>query len=196
MNSISPAVDLKPLGSQAADTELLRLVLRPYRPHTSYLRSARIAVSTTPADEGGISALCDFEIPESCYIDDTGHFNSVELNICFNQMLYFVLAQAVRHGLLEAFAGWTLEDFWIRQLADILITDFRSSFKRKMNGRRFSAEISIDTVAQWQGNDVRGPLIVVDTTSRFWDDFGGNCIAHVKIAITDPQFSSEGALAS
>ena len=193
MNSISPVIDLTPVGNEAADAELLRLVLRPYRPHTSYLRSARIAVSRMPADEGGISALCDFEIPESCYIDDTGHFNSVELNICFNQMLYFVLAKAVRHELLEGFAGWTLDDFWKRQLADILITEFRSSFKRKMNGRRFSAEIRVDSVAQWQGSDVRGPLIVVDTTSRFWDDFGGNCRAQVKVAITDPQFSTEGA---
>ncbi|MGW6540873.1 FcoT family thioesterase [Streptomyces sp. NPDC055051] len=42
-----------------------------------------------------------FTIPEPCYIDDTGHFNAVEFNICYNQLAYYTLAAMIRdrvHG--------------------------------------------------------------------------------------------------
>jgi acyl carrier protein len=169
------------------DPELRAQVLRPYRSYTSYLKSADVTVTEIPADRGGLSARCEFEIPHSCYIDDTGHFNSVELNICYNQMLYYVLAEAIRSGLLTSFRTWTLEDYWRRQLPDVLITDFRSAFKRQMSGRRFSAELEVDSVAEWRGNDLYGPLIVLHTSCRFWDEQGGNCYAEVKIAVTSPQ---------
>ena len=70
-------------------------------------------------------------------IGDTGHFNSVEFNICYNQLIYYLIAKSVQEGLLPALRGWTLDDFWRSQLPDILITNFSSSFKRKMRGKRF-----------------------------------------------------------
>jgi hypothetical protein len=40
-------------------------------------------------------------IPESCYIDDTGHFNAVEFNICFNQLAYVLFGKCVDAGILQ-----------------------------------------------------------------------------------------------
>ncbi|MEO1375818.1 MAG: FcoT family thioesterase, partial [Cyanobacteria bacterium J06635_10] len=51
----------------------------------------------------------DFSIPESCYIDDTGHFNSVEFNICYNQLFYIIIAYLIKNQLLEVMKDWNLE---------------------------------------------------------------------------------------
>ena len=52
--------------------------------------------ATKGKDAGLISAKGRFSIPDSCYIDDTGHFNAVEFNICFNQLAYVPSASASR----------------------------------------------------------------------------------------------------
>ena len=59
-------------------------ILKPYRAHARYLRSAEITHFRNPAaPRDGTSAASlltgtgRFSIPESCYIDDTGHFNAV-----------------------------------------------------------------------------------------------------------------------
>jgi hypothetical protein len=175
------------------DGDLLARVLKPYRPHCRYLQSATVSVETAADAEARVSAVCELEIPESCYIDDTGHFNSVEFNICYNQMLYYTVAMAVQEKIVKPFSGWTMEDYWQRQLADFLITDFRSTFKRQMRGRRFRGEIEIANVLEWEGNDLRPALIVLPTVCRYWDDHGGEARGEVRIAITNPpaQSSSE-----
>ncbi|MGW5445359.1 FcoT family thioesterase [Streptomyces asiaticus] len=168
------------------DVPLLRDVLKPYRDHCKYLKSIAVRTGSRGARAPLLSASCDFEIPESCYIDDTGHFNSVEFNICYNQMLYYLIAKAVRERLLEPFSQWSMEDYWERQLGDFLITDFRSMFKRSMRGRRFSGEIEVLDVVEWAGSDVRDALLVIHTACRYWDESGGNCQGEVQIAITNP----------
>ncbi|MEY9992097.1 hypothetical protein ABIE67_004129 [Streptomyces sp. V4I8] len=170
----------------ANDPDLLAKVLRPYRSHTKYLQSATLTVSQDPVGGARISAACEFEIPESCYIDDTGHFNSVEFNICYNQMLYYTVAVAVREKLVAPFSGWTMDDYWTRQLANFLITDFRSAFKHEMRGRVFRGEIEFADIAEWDGSDIRDPLVVLRTKCRYWDEYGGACQGEVRIAITDP----------
>src|SRR5262245_56508099 len=72
-------------------------ILRPYRAHARYLKSAEITHvhdKAVPQGRGKPSSLITgmgrFSIPESCYIDHTGHFNAVEFNICFNQLAYVV----------------------------------------------------------------------------------------------------------
>ena len=122
---------------------LLERVLTPYKDHCKYLRSA---VVTDTA--GRASARCEFEIPESCYIDDTGHLNSVEVNICFNQMMYYLVAKSVQDGLGTGFESWTLDDFWKRQLPDILIARFSSNFRRPVNPRAFSGEMEFRSVTR------------------------------------------------
>jgi hypothetical protein len=177
----------------SSDQDLLDRVLRPYRAKkTEYLRSAEVSVSPKMdiAGEVCMSAVCRFEIPESCYIDDTGHFNSVEFNICYNQMLYYSVAIAVQEKLIPPFAEWTMDDYWNRQLANFLITDFKSAFKRPMHGRSFHGEIEFPEVVAWGGSDVRDALIVLRTTCRYWDEQGGECRGEVRIVITDPPEAS------
>jgi hypothetical protein len=181
---------VRPKKAQVAhpnDPELLHKVLTPYRAKKcEYLRSAAVTMDGHPHEGGRFSATCMLEIPESCYIDDTGHFNSVEFNICYNQMAYYIVAKSVKEKLIEPFSRWTMDDFWTRQLGEILITDFRSAFRIPMRGRFFQGEIDVVDVAEWDGTDVRDALVVLRTTCRYWDEFGGDSRGEVTAAIINP----------
>ncbi|MFD9909430.1 FcoT family thioesterase [Streptomyces sp. NPDC059063] len=169
------------------DEELLHRVLTPYRAkRCEYLTSATVTLQGDPRDGGRLVAACTFLIPESCYIDDTGHFNAVEFNICFNQMSYYLIAKSVKEALIEPFSRWTLEQFWDRQLGDVFITDFRSSFRSSMRGRHFRGEIEVADIAEWDGNDLRDALVLLRTRCRYWDETGGESHGEVAAAITNP----------
>ncbi|MFE9680736.1 FcoT family thioesterase [Streptomyces sp. NPDC002701] len=174
-------------GVFTTDKELLHRVLTPYRAKKcEYLTSATVSVRDNGREGKVLTAECSFMIPESCYIDDTGHFNSVEFNICFNQMSYYLMAKAVKESLIEPFSRWTLEQFWDRQLADVFITDFRSSFRNAMNGRNFRGQLEIIDIADWDGNDLRDALIMLRTRARYWDEQGGESHGEIAAAITNP----------
>ena len=163
----------------ADDTELLARVLRPYRANCVYLKSAEVG-----ADSGIVTARCAFAVPESCYIDDTGHLNAVEVTIGYNQMMYYTVAKAVKEGLLDAFAGWTLDDFWKHQLPDILIARFGGRFRRPIDARAFFGEIRFRSVER-RSPGGGSPLIVADTSYRYWDTAGGRCDGDVTLAIVN-----------
>ncbi|MFD7993719.1 FcoT family thioesterase [Streptomyces mexicanus] len=179
MTTSVPPVEL--IGHDAA---LLDRVLAPYRDNCRYLKSAEISVSGDPADSGVATARCEFEIDASCYIDDTGHFNAVEFNICYNQMFYYIVAKGVQDRLFAPFDGWTMQDYWDRQLPDILIAKLSSTFRRPINARKFSGEIQLEKVLE-RARGGAGRLVVADTTCRFWDADGGDSRGEVKIAITN-----------
>ncbi|MER5466884.1 MULTISPECIES: FcoT family thioesterase [unclassified Streptomyces] len=169
------------------DEPLLQRVLTPYRAkRCEYLRTAEVICDGGPGEGSRLSAECTFEIPESCYIDDTGHFNSVEFNICYNQMAYYLIAKAVQDGLTEPFNQWSMNDFWHRQLGDILITDFSSSFRVPMRGRYFQGGMEILDIVAWDANDIRDALVVVKTFCRYYDEHGGDSKGYVTAAITNP----------
>lgn len=168
----------------AHDPDLLAAVLRVYRPHCRYLRAA---VLDAPAGRGvGLRVSGDFEIGESCYIDDTGHFNAVEFNICFNQLAYFLIAKSIKERLLPDFDQWALGDFWCRQLPDILITDLRSSFRRRIRGRRFSGSVRLTEAVPVAATERWNALIVLRAACEFGDEDGVSCTGVVKIAVTNP----------
>lgn len=169
-------------ATYTTDHELLSAVLRPYWVHCQYLKTAVVKVGRD--DEPTVAG--DFEIGESCYINETGHFNAVEFNICYNQLAYYLIAKSVKEGLLPALRNWTLEDFWRLQLPDILIVDFRSSFKRKMRGKSFSGSVSVTDVVCLQKSDCWNPLIVLYTSCLFWDEPDGLATGKVTLAITNP----------
>lgn len=169
------------------DEPLLHRVLTPYRAkQCEYLKTVDVICDGRLGEGGRLSAECTFEIPESCYIDDTGHFNSVEFNICYNQMAYYLIAKIVQDGLAEPFNQWSMEDFWHRQLGDILITDFASSFRVQMRGRFFKGGMDILDVVAWDANDIRDALVVVKTFCHYYDEHGGDSKGHVTAAITNP----------
>lgn len=160
------------------DQALLGDVLRCYKPHCRYLKSLDLTV-----DGDVLRGAGELSIPESCYIDDTGHLNSVEVNICYNQMLYTVIATTVRHGIGEVFGTWTMADFWRRQLPDILIARFNSSFRRPIDPRSFHGEFTVEHLTQRRLRPDRDPLVSIATSFRYWDDNGGNCNGTAQVAI-------------
>jgi hypothetical protein len=82
-------------------------ILKPYREHARYLKSAELtqfseeALRNSDSKECLVTGVGRFSIPESCYIDDTGHFNAVEFNICYNQLAYVVFGKCVEAGLMH-----------------------------------------------------------------------------------------------
>jgi hypothetical protein len=158
------------------DQPLLDRVLEPYKEHCRYLRSADV----TDRD-GLLAARCAFSIPESCYIDDTGHLNSVEVNICYNQMMYYLVAESVKEGLGPGFAGWTLDDFFTHQLPDILITRFTANFRRPVEPRNFSGEMEFRSVTR-RTPAGRDPFLHAETTFRYRDAGSGRCDGEATLA--------------
>ncbi|MFI6055297.1 FcoT family thioesterase [Streptomyces violascens] len=161
------------------DEALLARVLAPYKEHCAYLRSAEVT-----ARDGLVSARCEFEIPESCYIDDTGHLNSVEVNICYNQMMYYLVAKSVQDGLLPAFDQWTLDDFWKRQLPDILIARFAANFRRPVNPRAFQGEMEIRSVTR-RAPAGAAPFLHAETAYRYRDGASGRCDGEATLAFVN-----------
>ncbi|MET7603718.1 FcoT family thioesterase [Streptomyces avermitilis] len=162
------------------DEALLAQVLIPYKGHCKYLRSAVV----TETDDGRASARCEFAILESCYIDDTGHLNSVEVNICYNQMMYYLVAKSVKEGLGTGLVSWTLDDFWKHQLPDILIARFSSNFRRPVNPRAFSGEMEFRSVTR-RAPAGSSPFLHADTAFRYWDADSGRCDGEATLAFVN-----------
>ncbi|MEU2717996.1 FcoT family thioesterase [Streptomyces sp. NPDC007205] len=165
--------------SYATDTDLLERVLAPYKAHCKYLRSAVVTAGSERA-----ATRCEFAIPESCYIDDTGHLNSVEVNIAYNQMMYYLVAKSVQEGLLAGFENWTLDDFWRHQLPDILIARFTGNFRRPVNPRAFSGEMEFLSVTRRAPAGGK-PFLHAETSYRYWDADGGRCGGEATLAFVN-----------
>lgn len=176
---MSLIAEASPIALYTHDDPLMERVLLPYKPHCRYLQTARVSVADPEADAPLVAAQCDLKIPSSCYIDDTGHFNSVEFNICFNQMMYYVLAKSVKERLHPALAGWSMADYWAKQLPDVLIVDFRSTFKRPVDGARFHGEIEFTELRKGTRN------LYLKTHCRYRDDRGGHCEGAVDLVVVN-----------
>lgn len=169
--------------------DLLNTFLQPYKENCKYLKKAQFQqpalsgnINNTRNYEQGLWLMKgDFSISDSCYIDDTGHFNSVEFNICYNQIIYILIAYLIENKLLEAMNDWTLEEYKHRQLSDFLIVKFSSSFKRPINSNHFQGTLSINKVS------VRGNLIMLKTSCAFYDDNAGWSEGDITIAILNPK---------
>ena len=156
--------------------DLLARVLTPYKPGCKYLRSAIVEQGASEQDSPTL-IRGRLSIPESCYIDDTGHFNSVEFNLCYNQLVYVLMAQAVVDDLLPAFESWTLDEYLARQLPDVLIHDFSSKFHRPMRVDDFEGTVEITSAVP------RRKFTLVHTRCTFRDDAGGHSHGDVSLAI-------------
>jgi hypothetical protein len=156
---------------------MLARILAPYKPHCQYLQTASVESSRTGRSIA--AAWGRFSIPESCYIANTGHFNAVEFNICYNQLTYCLLAKCIEGNVLESFAGWTLADFSRRQLSHFLIARFFSSFQKPLTGRAFEGRVEVVKIA------VRRDATFMKTICRFDDDCGGGAEGGATIAIVN-----------
>lgn len=164
---------------------LLDVFLAPYKENCKYLKKAQFQYpepSNFPdqlkSDRQGLWFVkADFSIPESCYIAETGHFNSVEFNICYNQLFYVLIAYLVKNELLEVMKDWDLEIYKRRQLSDFLIVKFSSTFKKPINSRQFQGTLSINKYS------ARSNLIMLKTSCAFYEHNGGWSEGDVTIAI-------------
>lgn len=170
------------------DQPLMAEVISVYKPGCRYLESAE-----TVLDGECLAVRGQFAVPEPFYIEDTGHFNAVEYIICFNQMMYYAVAKAVKEAMLMPFATWQPEDFWKRQLSDFLIAALECRFRRPMSARHFFGEGKFVKLTQRGIGGVR-TLLIMDTHSRFWDDQGGRCEGEIKVALVGPPASQPSEL--
>jgi len=156
--------------------EVLKKVLAPYKPGCKYLKSAVCELPEDGADHL-VRLVGELAIEESCYIEDTGHFNAVEFNISYNQLIYTLLGHCVVEGILPALEGMGFSEYLARQLPDVLIHKFDSKFRRPMSPRDFRGYVDITETSD------RGPFIIIKTFVRFEDMAGGNSHGEVTLAI-------------
>lgn len=179
---MSTAAATQPV-SYRTDEELLARVLRVYKPNCRYLTGMTVTGAAEGEKDGTVRGLAELSVGESWYIEDTGHLNAVEVNIAYNQMLYYVIAKSVQEGLGPIFGTWTMADYWRRQLADILITKLVSRFRAPVERTRFSGEFELGHATQRRLTPAGPPLIALDTAFRFWDDHKGRADGEVTVAV-------------
>ncbi|NET17718.1 MAG: hypothetical protein F6K08_35290 [Okeania sp. SIO1H6] len=97
------------------DEKLIQRTLSPYsNKGTIYLQEARRVFKVGDSICSDVNSdkkylvMGQFSIGESCYIDDTGHLNAVEFNICYNQLLYVAIAWGCDQQKLDCFQELTL----------------------------------------------------------------------------------------
>ncbi|MGD1805487.1 FcoT family thioesterase [Dapis sp. BLCC M126] len=165
--------------------DLVERFIEPYKENCKYLKQARFQylapidlsekLESRNQEIGYMQA--DFSIPESCYIADTGHFNSVEFNICYNQLFYLMIAYLVQNKLFKVMADWDLETYKYYQLSNFLISRFSSIFRKPINSDNFQGTLYINKYS------ARGHLIMLKTSCAFYDQNGGWAEGDINIAV-------------
>lgn len=142
--------------------EFIADVLKPYRTHAQYLKSAELTHfrdKSAPIPDGNDAGLIKgkgrFSIPCSCYIDDTGHFNAVEFNICFNQLAYVLFGKCLDADILKNLrlerGNVSFADFKRHQLAAMLIVSIESRYYKMLKSDDFTGELTINRISASAG---------------------------------------------
>lgn len=167
----------------AVDRKILTDMLLPYKKHCRYLKYAasdcfgNTQTSNLLGDKSFLlSGSGEFGIPESCYIDDTGHFNAVEFNICYNQLAYVLLAHWTVNNRIEPLKGVSFEKFRQNQLSNMLIADLSSSFKKAIQSEHFYGRFAVKKIS------VRSRVIFLKTHCEFYDGDEGTAEGNVLLA--------------
>lgn len=134
-------------------------ILRPYRSNAVYLKTAEIShfsdkasIAAGSPDPRLVTGRGRFSIPESCYIDDTGHFNAVEFNICYNQLAYVLFAKCIESGLMHRLRTGkidvlSLAEFKHHQLPAMVIVSLESRYYKQLNSIDFTGELTINKIS-------------------------------------------------
>lgn len=160
------------------DVALLDRTMTPYAgKNTVYLKRAA-------AERRGDSVFGtgDFGFQQSCYIEETGHFNAVEFIISYNQLIYYTLAASVRDGLIPQLSNWDLADYWQRQLPSVLISKMATRFRQPINSRSYRGVLTITDI---EFRERSRPMIALQTNVEFSDDEIGSALGDVEIALID-----------
>ncbi|SOJ56246.1 hypothetical protein MSIMFB_03719 [Mycobacterium simulans] len=167
-------------GMECADTvpiaeDLLSRVLEPY----SYKGCRYLIDAESKATADSVLAYGNFRIGEPAYIRSTGHFNAVELLLCFNQLAYSAFAPAVINEDIPALRGWSIEDYYRHQLASMLIRRTSSRFKKPINPQKFSARLLCRDL---QVIERTWRYLLVPCAIEFWDEDGGAAFGEIELA--------------
>lgn len=156
--------------------DLLSRVLEPY----AYKGCRYLIDAQYSATADSVVVYGNFGIDESSYIRGTGHFNAVELVLCFNQLGYSAYAQGVVTKDISALRGWSIEDYCRNQLSSVLIKNTSSRFRKLINPQRFSARLHVHDLRiverTWR-------YLQLSNTIEFWDDNGGSATGEFEVAI-------------
>ena len=155
--------------------DILAKVLEPY----SYKGCRYLLDATAQVQDGAVLAEGNFTIAESAYIRSTGHFNAVELVLCFNQLAYSAFAPVIGDGMLAFFRGWTLDDYLKHQLASMFIRTSSSRFRRPIDASKFSGRLHC-TNLEIVERSVR--YLRVPCAIEFWDQQGGSASGEFELA--------------
>jgi hypothetical protein len=158
MLAIEAPTNAEPQFPIAIANEFTAEILKPYRENATYLKAAEITqvndkTAITGTDQKLIIGKGRFSIPESCYIDSTGHFNAVEFNICYNQLAYVLFAGCIDAGVMgkvravEGAGIPTVEEFKHHQLPAMMIVALESRYFKPLNSKDFTAELSINKIS-------------------------------------------------
>lgn len=158
------------------DADFMNQALRPYRPHATYLKKVSIEINPDKGAQGLI-AYGEFSIPESCYIDDTGHFNAVEYNICYNQLGYVFYAFCIKEKLISELSDYDMDTFWKKQLPNWLILRISSGFRRVLNAKKFYGTWGIKSIKKMKD------ITYMETYCTFKDDNKGESSGEVFAGI-------------
>jgi len=162
-------------GTTPIAEDLLSQVLEPYsHKGCRYLLDAKYK-STGDA----VVAFGNFRIDDSAYIRSTGHFNAVELMICFNQLAYSAFAPAILNQELPIVDGYSMTDFFKNQLPAMLIKSQSSRFRRMINAQKFSARLLCQN---FQIIERTLRYLLIPCVIEFWDEDGGAASGEVELA--------------
>lgn len=169
------------IEANTVEHTFVKQVLVPYREHCCYLQSVVVQIDdSTSSEHPDVILHGEFTIPDSCYIDDTGHFNAVEFNICYNQIAYCYMAYTIANNLQPALANYDLAQFFEKQLSNFLITTTQAKYASSLNAKRFFGSFRI-TNARETRYGVR-----FDTEMAFRDNNAGRTQGEVVLAVLAP----------
>ncbi len=177
-------------------SSILYQVLKPYiRTQTDYLKHASVTEGNRKGSEL-FSATGSYQIPYSCYIDSTGHFNAVEFIICYNQLAYLSFGHLISTGTLHDLPIKPLNDevkgllhnltysaFLRQQLASMFIVKTDLTFKAPVSPERFYGTLTISRMLYRRGT------FFVKTHCAFADDGPGQ--AHGDIMLAYPAMTAQ-----
>ena len=169
-------ISAESVATEPIPEDLLIQVLEPY----SYKGCRYLTNAQYRATGDSMLATGNFSIPESVYIRSTGHFNAVELVLCFNQLAYSAFAPAVRDGQIDGFRGWSIDDYFENQLSGMLIRGTSSRYRRQINAQKFSARLICEGI---EVVDRTWRYLKVPCAIEFYDDDGGSAFGEFELAV-------------
>ena len=180
---------IAPQRSLSLSQESLEETLDCYLPNVRYLRAARVthAEGFLPfeCDVGSCVAVADgeFVAQPPWYIRDTGHFNSIEFNICYNQLAFVLIRYCVDMGLDSTLSDYIpKEEFVQRMLPSVLILRYSVAFERPMRAARFSGRLGILKVVNKMRRLFLQTRLWVGRESSNWCSRGEVTLAVVRSA--------------